>query len=161
MWWQLATEQHMANHESCCGERCFLSEGHCAWELHCVENTFASWYLPPFLLCYTCSFYLMLNSSIDFFGSQMRACNNQHHLHSVSGRWQGSHFYIFAVRLLCFPAAPLVDCQKLTFLFSVIVVFFFLFLLSSSFSVKKTCISFKMFLKPIWVYCKYYCCCIK
>lgn len=35
----------------------------------------------------------------------------------------------------------------------------FFFLLLFCFSVKKMYMSFKMFLKHIWVHCKYYCCC--
>lgn len=139
-------------------EKGVLSEGNRTWKLHCVASTFASRCLPH-LLYYTWSLYLMLDSAFGFLEARC-AHETQHHLHSVSGGWQGSHFCIFGVQLLCIPAAPLVDCQKLAFLFNGIIFLPFFFLLSSCFSIKKMYVSFKMFLKHIWVHCKYYCCCI-
>lgn len=127
------------------------SEGNHTWKLHCVAKIVASWCLPH-LLCYTYSVCLMLDSAIGFLEAKC-ACETPNHLHSVSGGWQGSHICIFGVQLLCISAA-LLDCQKLAFLFSVI----FLFPLSSYFLVKKMYMSFKMFLKHIWVHSKYNCC---
>lgn len=102
------------------------SEGNPTWKLHSVANTFASQCLPR-LLCYTCYLCLRLESATGLLEAKC-ACETQNHLHSVSGRWQGSYLCIFRVQLLCIPAAPLVDCQKLAILFNVI---FFCFFFSS------------------------------
>lgn len=157
MWWQLAAEKHMANHESCFGEGCSI------WGKSYMEVTLCSEHICIQMPAPLALLYLVPLSDVGqclwFFGSQMCAWNPAY-LHSVSGGWQGSHFCIFGVQLLCIPAAPLVDCQKLAFLFNGIIFLPFFFLLSSCFSIKKMYVSFKMFLKHIWVHCRYYCCCI-
>lgn len=158
MWWQLAAEKHMAKHESCFGEGCS------SWGKSYMEVTLCSEHICIQMPAPLALLYLLPLSDVGqclwFFGSQMCAWNPASspqcfrwmtrltflHLWSTVAMYSSSSLSRlsetgFSLQWDYFPS-------------------FFFFLLSSCFSIKKMYVSFKMFLKHIWVHCKYYCCCI-
>lgn len=156
MWWQLAAQKHMANHESCFWERCSI------WGKSYVEVILCGKHFCILMPDLFALLYLFPLSDVGqchwFFGSQIGMWNPKSSPQCFRQMTRLTHLHLWS-RVAMYSSSS-VRPSETGFSLQCGFFFSFFFLLSSYFSIKKMYMSFKMFLKHIWVHCKYYCYCI-